>query len=1019
MGKQLTIISHQNKLIFGYFKLFLIVLAIFFLTLSRPADAKVTNAQRSGFTWINREAPVDTKFGSGYSFYSSAWPVFKKYPGPHGFQTGLVSSWLSTQRTGNEPKDFYTTIEGGLGWWHDTRFATKIPKFIMGGVSLNFYAWANGPGAGKSDLLANGQRNWSTPGGKYGVAQLSNRLLWAPDGLNMAQSSNGELLGYGYIPLPLTDPMKRSDGANITTGNQSWTLFLNATNFKGPMAFFMPTYWTDPILNKPSLEGVFLDSRPSDPNVGFGIEHAGSPGLISKDTHGNPYAKIARLQFPINGDDTSAIVGQISVYSKNALWNNLKSWFNGGPAVKTKIPSTGTYKVPFVGNGGSMYGRISETATNGIKHDINLNYIKNVKLSSNMTGYQFVLDKVEQDDGYFVLPEYFKLNSKNNWQAISATEVPKSTNLLASTVPSSLRTEIPYLTPLDPECHWQDSNGPWNKPGPVSGPFKTNMGDGTTLTYYWYRFVDQPAIMHANLPKDIRNKLQKRIELIHANWSHTDEYLAPPVTGKIATLDPAGIVKPPAGLEIGYVPIATKQEKTPPKVRIFILAGQSNMQGYGTVGGVEAKPGSLVDVIKNDTNGDWSKIGKLNNWTSLENAFLYYDKGGSIIRDQVTVGQGANANLIGPELMFAHKLDEYYDDPILIIKTAWGGHSLAVNFRPPSAGGVTGDSYKKMIKTVKYITKNLENYEISGFGWFQGWNDGGDANFYNEYESNLTHLIHDVRNDLKVSKLPIVIANSGQGGFKNHGGWVGNIQKSIAVAQENVACSDGVDGGLIGFAQTKQHYLEPSKSPTDAIYHFNNNALTFLNIGKEMGEQMILAINEMGFCHQDCSPILADSTSIGNRVWNDLNANGINDPDEPGIPNVTLVLWGDSNDDGIPDGENVVGFARTDEEGHYKFSGLKPGNYVVFVWNHANWNKGESLHGFVSTNNFVANANNDADLDNNGYGKHNTDITSGIVTLTIGGEPLEDGDSWNCYYDLDSSQNNTVDFGFYDPNAKM
>ena len=114
-------------------------------------------------------------FDAGYTAYAAAWPIFDAYPGPDAFQMGLASCWMSTQQTGNEPDEFYTTIEGGLGWWMDTRFATRIPKFIMGGVSHNFFAWANGPGAGRSDMLPNGQRDWSTPGGKYGVAQLSNR----------------------------------------------------------------------------------------------------------------------------------------------------------------------------------------------------------------------------------------------------------------------------------------------------------------------------------------------------------------------------------------------------------------------------------------------------------------------------------------------------------------------------------------------------------------------------------------------------------------------------------------------------------------------------------------------------------------------------------------------------------------------------------------------------------------------------------------------------------------------------
>ena len=129
-------------------------------------------------------------------------------------------------------------------------------------------------------------------GGKYGVAQLSNRLLWAPDGLNMAQSLNGELLGYGYMPLPLTEPMQQTNGVDIETGNQCWTLFLNTTNFKGPATFFLPTFWTEPVLVDPSLEGMFLDSRPSDPNITFGLEHATSPAITAEDAGGNRFAKI-------------------------------------------------------------------------------------------------------------------------------------------------------------------------------------------------------------------------------------------------------------------------------------------------------------------------------------------------------------------------------------------------------------------------------------------------------------------------------------------------------------------------------------------------------------------------------------------------------------------------------------------------------------------------------------------------------------------------------------------------------
>jgi len=131
----------------------------------------------------------------------------------------------------------------------------------MGGVSNGFSQWANGVGAGSSAMLSDGHRDWSTPSGKYGVAQLSNRLLWPPDGLNMEQGDNGEFLGYGYHPLPLTDFMQTTYGENFVTGNQCWTLFLNTTNFKGPATFFIPTFWTETALNNSTLEGLFLDQQ--------------------------------------------------------------------------------------------------------------------------------------------------------------------------------------------------------------------------------------------------------------------------------------------------------------------------------------------------------------------------------------------------------------------------------------------------------------------------------------------------------------------------------------------------------------------------------------------------------------------------------------------------------------------------------------------------------------------------------------------------------------------------------------
>ena len=77
-------------------------------------------ATRSGFSWIDRESVTDPDRGAGYTAYAAAWPIFDQYPGPDAFQMGLASCWMTTEQTGNEPDQFYTTIEGGLGWWMGT-----------------------------------------------------------------------------------------------------------------------------------------------------------------------------------------------------------------------------------------------------------------------------------------------------------------------------------------------------------------------------------------------------------------------------------------------------------------------------------------------------------------------------------------------------------------------------------------------------------------------------------------------------------------------------------------------------------------------------------------------------------------------------------------------------------------------------------------------------------------------------------------------------------------------------------
>ncbi len=517
--------------------------------------SQVQEAEMAGYLLVPNEKVPET-YNAGFSMYVAAWPLLQQYPG-NRFQTGLFGTWMHAQYDGPKPlKEMYSDIEGGLGWWRDTRFATETPKFIMGGVALNFIEWANGPGAGKG-------RNWEQPKGKYGVAQLSPWLLWPPDGLNLKQGTCGELFGYGYLPLPLTSAKSTTAGKSVPTGDQCWTLFLNTQTFKGPVAFFTPYFWSGPTVDDPRLAGMFLDTRPSQPNRPLQMETQYVPAVQSVDAHGETYARIARTFFPKGPQDDSVLVHRITSYRKNALWDRVKAWFEGGILASGAIDPAGAHVHTFSGRGGATWKIYTPNAPKEMKLPIAWNdFATPVALDANTFGYRWnyqLAAKTDSNDASLVaLPEYYHLATNNDqkleWSAIRAADVPAETGLVQFHFNRS-RTERsePYVTP-------DGATSCWKTPGPAAGPFEANLGDGSVVTYYWYRFADQPALLNADLTEEEREAIQLRVERLHRNWKKDGEYLPPPTRGKLAEIDPALIVSPPAGMDVGYVPIVTRQE---------------------------------------------------------------------------------------------------------------------------------------------------------------------------------------------------------------------------------------------------------------------------------------------------------------------------------------------------------------------------------------------------------------------------------------------------------------------------
>ncbi|MEM1224192.1 MAG: hypothetical protein AAGJ40_00760 [Planctomycetota bacterium] len=525
------------------------------VSLSNFTTADDVETIMAGYLTVPNER-VSMEYDGGFSLYVNAWPLLENYPGRR-FQTGLFGTWMFPLYDPPVPRPLkegiYTDIEGGLGWWRDTRFATPTPKFIMGGVALNFIEWANGPGAGKG-------RDWTQPRGKYAVIQITPNLLWPPDGLNLKQGTANQWFGYGYLPLPLTRPVTDIAGTSFPTGNQCWTLFLNTRGFKGPVAFFNPRFWTRHAVDRNELQGKLLDDAAANPNRALQMETQYIPSAQASSRDGVRYARIAPTSFPAPRDSVSEVVQQITSYRRSALWDQVNAWFAGDEVAPGRIAPTDFQVHSLTGGGGASWALFKEGTPREKRIPIQWpSFAKATKTDDQTFGYRWTGDWVRRDldtGNLVTLPDYYRLSGegpRQRWIPVAAEDVPDETGLQEVTFDAFRRPETePYTTPEADDSVWQT-------PGPAAGPYQVVLGDGSQLTYCWYKFRDQPAMVMSGMTEDQRDELQRRIELLHRHWKHDRNYLPPPRRGELAELDPGLLVFPPDGMEVGYVPIVTRQ----------------------------------------------------------------------------------------------------------------------------------------------------------------------------------------------------------------------------------------------------------------------------------------------------------------------------------------------------------------------------------------------------------------------------------------------------------------------------
>lgn len=290
-----------------------------------------------------------------------------------------------------------------------------------------------------------------------------------------------------------------------------------------------------------------------------------------------------------------------------------------------------------------------------------------------------------------------------------------------------------------------------------------------------------------------------------------------------------------------------------PEVQVFILAGQSNMEGQGVVdldhpqyynGG----KGTLLRVLQEPKNKERMRHVRTDEgeWVQRDDVWCRFITNHGLKKGPLSIGfAGYPGNHhIGPEFQFGHVVGAALDAPVLLIKTAWGGKSLYQDFRPPSAGGETGPYYKQMLDEVKQgldqLGKDFPELQglkpkVAGFVWFQGWNDAfGPEEARLEYEANLVHLIHDVRAEFGQPNLPVVIGELGNGGEKAGANLIA-IRKAQQVAAEKLAKEHPT-----AFVSTKAFARPAEDSPnTTHGHHWFGNAESYFLIGDALGHAMV------------------------------------------------------------------------------------------------------------------------------------------------------------------------------------
>jgi len=589
-------------------------------------------------------------------------------------QAGIWGQWISAN--GQHPYFPMDSIEGGL-FSDDKMGRSKYPKY-MAGAATHLYS-------GNSSKYGWGFYEKRVSCDYLGGIQLANKLLYPPNLLAFDENqeeyadAGGLFFGHGWMALPMIGGKKRENwtsrglddaSRDVNSGKLTWTFFVDAKNFSGPLTAFVPEFFyrrlnkfnaleilshvweegesTDTeFLNKVKdyiadritedefesllkeqswyVDGVEdydyssgydyvvrkKDSLAFNPSGGMplGSERDPSIGLTFTDDTGTMYLKTFLPKIPDNNNIEPFALSGRSYGVEH--YNNFIDFFNSPdiPSVNFDTTSYTTalknkkYEGP---SAGSIVYDEDETGDNWWKRDnikdANGDPVPN-KLSFEAS-VDVMIEEINNGSNVYwdwknnanrMPSEYYKVTPADNpedyiFERVSESDVPEALKLyrhsnkenVISLMPHVKTTEDEELIAnvksdmqelFDAEIDYMDFSCRIcvEEDGCDNTLYTATLDDGSKVDYRWYRFKDQPTFitLKKEFPDiytaDYLNALQEKIEHMHSNWQNNIDFLSRPASAKsydvnLVEIDNGLIMEPPAGKEIGWVPIAVSVE---------------------------------------------------------------------------------------------------------------------------------------------------------------------------------------------------------------------------------------------------------------------------------------------------------------------------------------------------------------------------------------------------------------------------------------------------------------------------